>query len=59
MPKKRLSAKRLGKRLSALWPHLQSTLALAWKEPDRNGVLLFTLRTSDAGFAGFQTAFER
>ncbi len=54
----RLSAKRLGKRLSALWPHLQSTLATARRDPDRNGVAVFTLKTPEpAGFAGFQTAF--
>jgi hypothetical protein len=39
----RLSAKRLGKRLSALWPHLQKNLALAHKETDRKGFTVFTL----------------
>jgi hypothetical protein len=40
----RLSAKRLAKRLGALWPHLQSTLATARKEPDRRDVQVFTFK---------------
>ena len=52
----RLSARRLGKRLAALWPHLQKTLATARKEVDRNGVTVFNLKS--AGFAGFQTLFS-
>jgi hypothetical protein len=54
----RLSAKRLGKRLNALWPHLRKSLAAARKETDRNGVSIFTLQNQSAGFAGFQTAFS-
>jgi len=52
----RLSAKRLGKRLAAIWPHLQSTLATAKREPDRFSVNVFTFKMgAAAGFAGFQT----
>jgi hypothetical protein len=39
-----LSTKRLGKRLSSLWPHLQKALAVAGKELDRNKVNIFTFR---------------
>jgi len=53
----RLSAKRLGKRLAALWPHLQKALAVARRETDRTAVLQFTFR-AHAGFAGFQTAIS-
>jgi VirE N-terminal domain len=41
--KDRLGAKRLGRRLTALWPHLHKALAVAKKEPDRTGLLHFTL----------------
>jgi hypothetical protein len=52
----RLTAKRLGKRLSALWPHVQKAFAVARRETDRNGVTVFTFKTdTTAGFAGFQT----
>ncbi len=54
----RLSAKRLSKRLSAIWPHLKNTLAKCAKEPDRNGVSHFAFQ-SPAGFAGFQTDFPK
>jgi hypothetical protein len=39
----KLSAKRLGKRLVALWPHLEKTLKVCRKEADRTGLLHFTL----------------
>jgi len=52
----RLSAKRLGKRLGALWPHLEKVMD-ARKEATRSGITRFTFRLS-AGFAGFQTAFS-
>jgi hypothetical protein len=52
-----LSAKRLGKRLSALWPHLQKALAVCRKETNRNGVTVFTFKAGGAGFAGFQSDF--
>jgi hypothetical protein len=38
----KLSAKRLGKRLVALWPHLEKTLKVCRKEADRTGLLHFT-----------------
>ena len=53
--KDRLSAKRLGKRLVALWPHLQSTLATAQRELDRKEITVFTFKA--AGFAGFEMPF--
>ena len=53
----RLSAKRLGKRLAALWPHLAKALAVARRETDRTGILHFTFR-AHAGFAGFQTVIS-
>lgn len=55
----KLSAKRLGKRLSALWPHLQKALAVCRKETNRNGVTVFTFNAGGAGFAGFQTDFPQ
>jgi hypothetical protein len=55
--KDKLSPKRLGKRLAALWPHLSKALAVARREEDRNKVWHFTFR-AHAGFAGFQTAFS-
>ncbi len=54
--KDRLSAKRLGKRLSALWPHLHSTLATARRELNRKEITIFTFKS--AGFAGFQSAIS-
>ena len=53
------SAKSLGKRLSALWPHLQKALTVCHKETNRNGVAVFTFKTDGAGFAGFQTDFSQ
>ena len=53
----RLSAKRLGKRLAAIWPHLQASLSRCSREPDRNGVCHFEFCQS-AGFAGFQSAIS-
>jgi hypothetical protein len=55
--KDRLGAKRLGRRLTALWPHLQKALAVAKKQPDRTGLLHFTL-TARADCADFQTLFS-
>lgn len=58
--KERLSTKRLSKRLAMLWPHLLKTLAVAKKETDRKGFIVFTLqagKTESADFADFQTAF--
>lgn len=53
----KLSAKRLGKRLAALWPHLAKALAVARKEADRTGLLHFTFRAR-ADCADFQTVFS-
>lgn len=51
-----LSAKRLGKRLSALWPHLQARLATAHKEQDRKGYTVFTFKIAEC--AEFQTVIS-
>jgi len=48
-----LSAKRLGKRLTALWPHLHAALATARKESDRKGFTVFTFKAAEC--AEFQT----
>jgi hypothetical protein len=51
----RCGARRLSKRLSALWPHLQATLATAKREETREKTAIFTLKSQTfAGFAGFQ-----
>ena len=54
----KFSAKRLGKRLTALWPHLQKVLATAHRETDRKGYTVFTLKPHAAEYAEFQTAFS-
>jgi hypothetical protein len=54
---KPLSPKKLGKRLAAIWPHLQASLSRCHRETDRNGVWRFEFCQS-AGFAGFQTAIS-
>lgn len=52
----RLSAKRLGKRLAAIWPHLQATLATAKRDKDRNHLTVFQFKSAE--FAEFQTPFR-
>ncbi|MDE2103526.1 MAG: hypothetical protein KGL39_40170 [Patescibacteria group bacterium] len=54
----KLSAKRLGKRLSALWPHLKKQLATAKHEKDRKGYIVYTLKCNSAEFAEFQMPFS-
>jgi 5S rRNA maturation endonuclease (ribonuclease M5) len=53
----KLSAKRLGKRLLALWPHLEKVLEVAQNKKDRKNFTVFTLRARTAEFAEFQTGF--
>jgi hypothetical protein len=53
----KLSAKRLGRRLTALWPHLKKQLATAKQEKDRNHFTIYTLKTRSADCAEFQTHF--
>ncbi len=53
----RLSAKRLGKRLAALWPHLEKRLKVARKGENRDHVATFVLKDETAGFAGFKMPF--
>jgi hypothetical protein len=40
----KLSVKRLGKRLAALWPHFRTQLAIAKQEKDRNHYTIYTLK---------------
>jgi len=56
--KDKLSAKRLSKRLAALWPHLAKALATAKRETDRKGFIVLTLKALPAEIADFQTAFS-
>jgi hypothetical protein len=51
----KFSVKRLGKRLSALWPHLEKVLATAKQEKDRNHYTIYTLKARSAECAEFQT----
>jgi hypothetical protein len=54
----KLSAKRLSKRLAALWPHLAKALAVAKRETDRKGFAVFSLKAKSAEIADFQTVFS-
>ena len=51
----KFSVKRLGKRLSALWPHLEKVLATCRQEKDRKGFSIYTLKGRSAEYAEFQT----
>jgi hypothetical protein len=54
----KLSAKRLGKRLTALWPHLKKQLATAKHETGRGRIVTYTLKIRPNGECGeFQTHF--
>lgn len=55
----RLSAKRLGKRLALLWPHLTKVLATARQETDRKRFTVFTLKAKPAEYAEFQMHFSQ
>lgn len=53
--KDRLSARRLGKRLATVWPHLQKQTTLARKETDRKNFTVFTFESRPtAEFAEFK-----
>ena len=52
-----LSAKRLGKRMGKLWPHLQAVLS-ARQDVCHGKSILYTLKPPSGGFGGFQTAFS-
>lgn len=52
----RWTPKRLGKRIAALWPHLQKALGEAKRELDRKGTTRFSFKAAPAGCAGFQEA---
>lgn len=51
----KLSAKRLGKRLTALWPHLKKQLATAKQEKDRKSFTIYTLKAKPAECAESET----
>jgi hypothetical protein len=54
----KLSVKRLGKRLSALWPHLKKQLATAKHETGRGRIIIYTLKCRPSGECGeFQMPF--
>jgi len=48
----KLSAKRLGKRLSMLWPHLEKVLATAKQETGRGRITTYTLKIHPSGECG-------
>ena len=55
----KLSAKRLGKRLSMLWPHLEKVLATAKQETGRGRIITYTLKMRPSGECGeFQMPFS-
>jgi hypothetical protein len=55
----KLSAKRLGKRLSMLWPHLEKILTTANKdEKDRKGFTIYILKAKPAECAECQSAIS-
>ena len=50
-----VTPKKLGKRLVALWAHLQRMLKRTERESDRKGLMVFKLELAEsAGFAGFE-----
>jgi hypothetical protein len=51
----KFSAKRLSKRLTALWPHFKKQLTTARQEKDRNHFTIYTLKAGSADYAEFQT----
>ena len=51
----KFSTKRLAKRLSALWPHLEKVLATAKQEKDRKGFTFYTLKAKPAEYAESET----
>ena len=48
----KLSVKRLGKRLSMLWPHLEKVLATAKQETGRGRIITYTLKSRPSGECG-------
>jgi hypothetical protein len=62
-PQGKLSAKRLGRRLRILWPHLESTVDVAKQQKDRKGFLIYTLgrdlNPKNAEFAEFKSRFQQ
>jgi hypothetical protein len=54
----KLSTKRLGKRLSMLWPHLEKVLATTKQETGRGRIITYTLKIRPSGeFGECQSAF--
>ena len=56
----KLSAKRLGKRLAKLWPHLQSVCNARQERDAHTKKIVYDMQkpVTAAGFAGFETAFS-
>ena len=52
-----LTSKKLGKRLAALWPHLEKVHKVS-VEKDRKGYSIYSLKTKSADCAEFQEAFS-
>ena len=53
-----LSARRLGKRMAKLWPHLEAALS-AQQEAGHGGIIRYSLKPpSNGGYGGFQSAFS-
>jgi len=48
----KLSVKRLGKRLSMLWPHLEKVLVTAKQETGRGRIITYTLKSRPSGECG-------
>ncbi len=48
----KLSVRRLGKRLSMLWPHLEKVLATAKQETGRGRIITYTLKSRPSGECG-------
>lgn len=55
--KERLSGRRLGKRLFALWPHLQAAFAVAKRQTDRKGFTIFEFKVQFAEYAEYEMPF--
>jgi hypothetical protein len=54
----KLTPRRLGKHLSALWPHLQDRMESCERETNRDGVMHYRFN-GVRGFAGFQTPIPK
>jgi len=53
------SAKSIGGRLRALWPHLENMLAIAKQEKDRTRSITYNFEAPSAEFAEFKSPFQQ